>query len=425
MLLKMADSLIKSKSGLIALMGSGELTSTMVEVHKELLRQLISPSRATFLDTPAGFQLNADQLSQRAVEYFRERVHHPMSVASFKSKGLIAPLEAELAYRTLKESNFILIGPGSPTYAVRQWQQTPIREILIRQIENGGCLVAASAAALTIGRFTLPVYEIYKVGDEVHWADGLDILSHFGFKLAVVPHWNNAEGGTHDTRFCYMGEPRFTKLEAMLTEGVGILGLDEHTACLMDLERNEASIRGIGRVTLRHHGRERVFEKGERLSLDVFRELTVDKRAHTSPTEPPPATPPPESRQMSYWDQMHALQSTFHGSMERADFTQATSAVLDVDRLIWKAKEDLESEELIAQAREILRELIVFVGSRLEHSSAYRSECLGPVVEEMLRLRENFRLGKKWEEADAIRESLQRVDVIVEDTREGSRWRLG
>jgi len=56
--------------------------------------------------------------------------------------------------------------------------------------------VAASAAALTIGRFTLPVYEIYKVGQDIHWVDGLDILSQFGLHLVVVPHWNNAEGGT-------------------------------------------------------------------------------------------------------------------------------------------------------------------------------------------------------------------------------------
>ena len=56
-----------SQKGIIALMGSGELTATMVEVHKELLAGLQPDRRAVFLDTPAGFQLNADQLSQKAV----------------------------------------------------------------------------------------------------------------------------------------------------------------------------------------------------------------------------------------------------------------------------------------------------------------------------------------------------------------------
>jgi hypothetical protein len=40
--------------GIIALMGSGELTATMVEVHKGLLAGLAVAPRAVFLDTPAG-----------------------------------------------------------------------------------------------------------------------------------------------------------------------------------------------------------------------------------------------------------------------------------------------------------------------------------------------------------------------------------
>ena len=65
---------MSSRKGTIALMGSGELTATMVEVHKELLAALPHPPRAVFVDTPAGFQLNVDQLSRRAVEYFLNHV---------------------------------------------------------------------------------------------------------------------------------------------------------------------------------------------------------------------------------------------------------------------------------------------------------------------------------------------------------------
>ena len=98
-------------------------------------------------------------------------------------------------------------------------------------------MVAASAAALTVGRFTLPVYEIYKVGQDLHWVEGTNILGRFGFNLVIIPHWNNAEGGTHDTRFCYMGEHRLKQLESLLPPDVSIFGLDEHTACLMDFEK--------------------------------------------------------------------------------------------------------------------------------------------------------------------------------------------
>src|SRR5512139_3910347 len=139
----MKDSHSSSKKGIIALMGSGELTATMVEVHKELLARVPSPKRAVFLDTPAGFQLNVDQLSQRAIEYFRERIRQVMDVASFKAKEAVATSQAEEAFHILRGADFVLIGPGSPTYAVRNWQQTAIPEIFVKGIERGGCLVAA------------------------------------------------------------------------------------------------------------------------------------------------------------------------------------------------------------------------------------------------------------------------------------------
>ena len=115
-------------------------------------------------------------------------------------------------------------------------------DILEEIVACGAVLVAASAASLTVGRLTLPVYEIYKVGEAPHWLDGLDLLSRFELPLVVVPHWNNAEGGTHDTRFCYMGQPRFEELERLIPEDHGLIGLDEHTACILDLESQE----GVG-----------------------------------------------------------------------------------------------------------------------------------------------------------------------------------
>ena len=271
---------VPSTKGMIVLMGSGELTATMVEVHKELLGRLASAPRAVFLDTPAGFQLNVDQISEKARDYFQSHVRQTLEIASFKSNESISPFDAEQAYQTLRAADYVLIGPGSPTYAVRQWQTSSIPKILTDLIKGGGCLVAASAAALTVGRFTLPVYEIYKVGQELHWVDGMDLLKHFGFNLVVVPHWNNAEGGNHDTRFCFMGKPRFEQLVAALPPDVSIFGLDEHTACVLDFESNQATIKGIGQVTLQRSGQQMAYESGEQFSLDVLRGTDDGGRWH-------------------------------------------------------------------------------------------------------------------------------------------------
>ncbi len=413
------------RKGIIALMGSGELTATMVEVHKELLARLSTPSRAVFLDTPAGFQLNADQLAQKALEYFRDRIQQPMAVASFKAKEEITPYETEQAFRTLREANYVLIGPGSPTYAVRNWRDTLIPEILTKMVEKGGCLVAASAAALTIGGATLPVYEIYKVGEDLHWVEGINVLGHFGCNLAVIPHWNNAEGGTHDTRFCYMGEARFERLQSLLPADMAILGLDEHTACLMDFEAQEAVIKGIGRVTLRRRGAEITFAKGERFPLDLLREGGNHREWKANRAQPPPVALPEGSREESFWDRIHVFEAAFHGGLEEHEPRAMTNALLELDRTIWEAHEDLESTEFISQAREVLREMIVLLGVELGSAPRDETSCLNPLVMAMIELRKRFREEKKWPEADAVRESLQRANIIVEDTKDGSKWRLG
>ncbi len=413
-----------SARGKIVLMGSGELTATMVEVHKRLLDLLPGPARAAFLDTPAGFQLNADQISQKAAEYFRVHVQHPLTISSFKSRENATDFDAERAFHVLRESAYILIGPGSPTYAVRQWQESPVPEILAQCVTTGGCLVAASAAALTVGRLTLPVYEIYKVGQDLHWADGINLLGKFGLDLVVIPHWNNAEGGTHDTRFCFMGEPRFRQLESLLPQNVPIFGVDEHTAAIIDFEKGSVEIRGIGGVTLRSSDGAFTFQPGDHFPLDVLRGAKVDsdRKSESSQTQLPPTTS--DRHRDSFWNRIHMLASRFLKGLEKHDPRESTNALLELDRTIWQAQADLENEEFIAQARDTLRDLIVRLGTELGAAPRNEAECLSPLINALLELRQNFRANQQWAAADAIRDILQQANVIVEDDKSGSRWRL-
>jgi peptidase E len=413
-----------SPKGFIVLMGSGELTATMVEIHKELLARLPDPAQAVFLDTPAGFQLNADQLSQKAVSYFDSHVRHALEVASLKSVDAVSSFELEQALQTLRSADYILIGPGSPTYAVRQWQQTEMPNIFLNRVQAGGCLVAASAAALTMGPYTLPVYEIYKVGEAPYWYDGMNILGDFGIDLVVVPHWNNAEGGTHDTRFWFMGEKRFRLLESLLPEDVGILGLDEHTACIIDFSKGEAQVKGLGRITLRHRGTEKTFEKGDRFSIDIFRGLDVETREQPGTPEPEAVNSDSIKIQSSFWDAIHAIKSALGKGLEEHDPKATTNALLELDQKIWKATQDLENEEFISQAREILRDHIVLLGIQLGSAPRSTADCLAPLVDELIILREKFRNNKQWADADAIRDCLERARIIIEDARDGTRWRL-
>lgn len=415
---------MSSRRGMIALMGSGELTSTMVEVHKELLAAQEEGARAVFLDTPAGFQLNADDLSRRALTYFDQRVQHRMDVVSYKSKALAEPLAAEQAFDGLRRADYILIGPGSPTYAVRQWIDTPIPGIFTEVVQRGGCLVAASAAALTMGRHTLPVYEIYKVGEEVHWAPGLDILKRFGFDLVVIPHWNNAEGGTHDTRYCYMGAPRFRQLETLLPETCGIVGLEEHTACVLDFEKEEAAVRGIGRIVVRHGGREVAFAAGDRFPLNVLCGGATGLGTQRTEDSPGKALMGGAVEKGGFWARVQASEERFRGGVERIEPRDIVAAMLDLDGVLWDANADLESPEFLAQGRERFREMIVRTGTLLEGLPRSRMECLDPLMQVVLDVRDRYRRAGRWHEADVVRDMFAEARIVIEDTSAGSRWRL-
>src|SRR5215510_9730375 len=89
----------------------------------------------------------------------------------------------------------------------------------------------------------------------------MDLLAKIGFpgSCAVIPHYDNAEGGTHDTRFCYLGERRLAMMEAMLPDDAWVLGVDEHTAVIMDLDARTVTVSGRGGLTVRRRGTSRTF----------------------------------------------------------------------------------------------------------------------------------------------------------------------
>ncbi len=411
--------------GTVALLGSGELSGTMVETHKMLLSKNRSRGKALFLDTPAGFQGNVDLIAKRAVEYFERQVGSNMEIASFKSAESAASPEGEEVYRLFSEAGYVLIGPGSPTYTVRQLKDTPIPALLGAMVTRGGCLVAASAAALTVGSHTLPVYEIYKVGEPLHWTGGLDIIGHLGLELVVIPHWNNAEGGNHDTRFCYMGEERFRALEAQLPPDTTILGLDEHTACILDFSSREAVVAGIGQVTIRRGGAEKRFARHEKLS---FEQLYDGSDARGFATGDQASLIPPSAINVDadtqFWNRMHRIEKAFYHALEQNDLAVMTTQLLEADRLLWQAQLDLENPEFVSQGRELYREMIVLAGTGVDQASNVIPRKFKDLVSELVELREQYRRDKRWPEADQIRSCLQSVGVVLEDTEKGPRWRL-
>ena len=333
--------------------------------------------------------------------------------------------ETENALRKLKRANYIFAGPGSPTYAVRNWRDTPVFDLVARRIDEGAHLVLASAAAIAVGRYTLPVYEIYKVGEEPHWVEGLDLLAPYGLDLAILSHWNNAEGATFDTRYCFMGQPRFDVLEGLLPNSTAVLGVDEYTACILDLEKNEGRVMGAGQVTIRRNRREEKFEAGTSFTLDRLRTQAA-ARSH----RPRPSLAPDSSERVVARDGEILLQQVDDAGQKLATaageysyLADLASDIYDLAKAVDEAREAGVEESLVSQAHAGLRQLLIAWSSQLAPSPADTVASIAPFVELLTDLRSQLRTAGNWPLADKIRDRLSVLGIILEDSPSGTTWR--
>jgi len=399
--------MLTAKPGTITLIGSGEMTDAMAKVYRAILGRVPGEARAVFLDTPAGFQLNADELAERAADYFRTRLGVPLAIASFKDRRTLDEEALDMNLHLIARADLIFAGPGSPTYAISQWQAHPIFAACVRRLHEGAHLIFASAAAIAMSRFALPVYEIYKVGADPHWVDGLDLLGPFGMSLAILPHWNNAEGGTHDTRFCFMGAPRLAVLERQLPNHAAILGIDEYTACILDLQADTAAVMGAGSVTIRQKGRDAVYAAGASFSLDALRTAWASPAAGESWAASPNAPPAP-----GLADELRRARLQLERRPD--DLVAGLFALYRLARALESAADEEQSQE----AHRFLAASL----SRMAQAAG-GSDAAAPYVALCVAVRDELRKAGLWAQADAIRDGLAALGIALEDTPSGTRWR--
>ena len=251
----------------------------MAPLHRSIVASLpkrSTPSSLVALDGSYDFQTNRAEMGEKIAVFFRSKVGIPTTVIGLpetdRAGADLAPSALAPTIAGLNAADLIFLGPGSPSRALRRWGGTPIVDQVIARIQNGATLITSSAAAAASGRCTIPVYEIYKAGTNPVWLDGLDIMGALtGLAVAIVPHWNNNEGATHDTSRCFIGEGRLQQLERTLPDGTAILGIDEHSALTIDLGANSVTVAGKGAVTIRIPGiGETAMHSGATESLATF-----------------------------------------------------------------------------------------------------------------------------------------------------------
>jgi hypothetical protein len=361
--------------GVLALLGSGETAPGMTKVHRQLLKRL-PEVRAVNLDTAYGFQENVPQMTEKLLDYFQTSLHVAFAPLHFTSYDRSSELERTIFKQQVRAATYVFAGPGSPSYAMTQWQPLGLVDDLNEVLAAGGTLCFSSAATATVGAFCPPIYEIYKVGSAPYWLEGLNVMATFGLNCVVIPHYDNQEGRDYDTSRCYLGERRLALMEKELTPGVATLGVDEHTALLLDLDSDTLRVLGKSHGYWRLNGEVRVLENGSSTPLEELRTFEV---AHVL-TEPSPRVE--------------------KASGQPSDLAQT---VLDGG----------------PGAVEALAELV-------QLSATGGEGFIDPtsLVEGVLAARVNARASSQYELADELRDALVKAGIDVQDTPQGTSWSL-
>jgi cysteinyl-tRNA synthetase len=123
--------------------------------------------------------------------------------------------------------------------------------------------------------------------------------------------------------------------------------------------------------------------------------------------------------------QVLAARGAFEAAMDN-DFNTAggLAAIFDLVRAINTARDAGVGGEPFAQAQGAFRALTDVLGLRLEAPGG-EGQSIAPFVELLLVVRQDLRKAKMWALSDKIRDELKALGVVVEDSPQGSTWRLG
>jgi cysteinyl-tRNA synthetase len=212
---------------------------------------------------------------------------------------------------------------------------------------------------------------------------------------------------------------------------VFVLGVDSHTALVMDLEAGPASIVGLGGVPVRVAGRRTRFAAGTEIAIDALGEAARGLAAGQSADAVRAAAlagVEPSVRQgrpaVPLRDEMTELEGAFIAALERGAIPDAVAALLDLDAAIEARLHSGEDSPDLDNASATLRSLIVRLGDVAAGGGADPRATLAPLVDTLLELRAAARANRDWTTADVIRDRLAAAGIEVRDGADGATWVL-
>ncbi|MBN1454094.1 MAG: hypothetical protein JW963_23965 [Anaerolineales bacterium] len=339
--------------GQIAFLGSGETSLAGGRIFETLARSLPQPLKIAVLETPAGFELNSDQVAGRVTEFMQTRLQNykpQIDVIPARKRGIdFSPDNPEIL-KPLLTADMIFMGPGSPTYAVRQLQDSLAWNIIRARHRLGATLIFASAATISVGAWALPVYEIFKVGEDVHSLPGLGLFADYGMTLSFIPHWNNAEGGVDlDTSRCFIGLDRFNQWCDTLPPENTILGLDEHTGIIFDFQASKCHVLGVSSVSIVRVCDPEMYATGSEFPLSELGELRLPEPLHAGIPQDAweMVAAASETEEDATPEEVHALVEQRQKARDEKNWAESDRLRDEIAELGWTVQDTPEGPKLV------------------------------------------------------------------------------
>jgi cysteinyl-tRNA synthetase len=191
-------------------------------------------------------------------------------------------------------------------------------------------------------------------------------------------------------------------LEAQLPGGIGVIGVDEHTAVVFDLISGEISVHGPGGLTLRMQGESEFVTAGSTTTLDHLRQFFGSAKTSVL-TEAEPA------------DTLADSPSDRFAALLAAGDTEGAAAIsLEVEAELFSSSSP--------EAHTALRSMLVQLADTARNGLVDTRAVLEPLVDIALEVRRLARENKDYAMSDLVRDALTAADIEVRDTPDGMVW---
>ena len=135
-----------------------------------------------------------------------------------------------------------------------------------------------------------------------------------------------------------------------------------------------------------------------------------------------PALPKEDWKNETLQEKTNQVKALFQEAMDD-DFNTASALghIFDFVKEINQARDEGADQESLQEAQNILKELTGVFGLELELPEAQGGEA-SQYIDLLVEIREKLRENKLWELSDVIRDKLDSLDVVLEDTSQGTTW---